>query len=353
MPRIMKRFIAILTSFVFSALIASGTVTDAMKDVLSTHGTWLDHPNHGECWQPTAAKKSDWRPYTQGKWIHTNHGWTWDSNEPFGSITYHYGRWANDTDAGWLWVSGDQWAPAWVAWRYGTEFVGWAPLPPKSLEFPKRSWGNNVDALLSIAPNDYAFVKTKDFTNITSYTLVPRDENLHCIYQTSNVTQIKVGQTHVLAGGPQLQQINQVLEIDLPSYQLDKSKTLEKSRIVASSPKFAEASPADESSKPTQLTELKSLAELKGELSALQNERAKTTTHTRITVYDGPSMIYSPEYYIPYQRSSNSRSYRSNYRRSYIQPATYCRPQTYYYPYRHHNYSRCDTSGFRASIIIR
>jgi hypothetical protein len=27
-------------------------------------------------------------------------------------------------------VPGTEWAPAWVAWRYGDDWVGWAPLPP-------------------------------------------------------------------------------------------------------------------------------------------------------------------------------------------------------------------------------
>jgi hypothetical protein len=45
-------------------------------------------------------------------------------------VTYHYGRWANDRQLGWFWVPGDDWAPAWVDWRYGGDTVGWAPLPP-------------------------------------------------------------------------------------------------------------------------------------------------------------------------------------------------------------------------------
>lgn len=34
------------------------------------------------------------------------YGWTWFSDEPFGWATYHYGRWAWDSQAGWLWVPG-------------------------------------------------------------------------------------------------------------------------------------------------------------------------------------------------------------------------------------------------------
>src|SRR5262245_22210570 len=32
-----------------------------------------------------------------------------------------------------FWIPGDEWAPAWVNWRYGDDYVGWAPLPPDEL----------------------------------------------------------------------------------------------------------------------------------------------------------------------------------------------------------------------------
>ena len=34
---------------------------------------------------------------------------------------------------GWFWIPGDEWAPAWVDWRYSNDYVGWAPLPPDDL----------------------------------------------------------------------------------------------------------------------------------------------------------------------------------------------------------------------------
>ena len=30
----------------------------------------------------------------------------------------------------WVWVPGVEWAPAWVTWRVGGGYIGWAPLPP-------------------------------------------------------------------------------------------------------------------------------------------------------------------------------------------------------------------------------
>jgi hypothetical protein len=60
----------------------------------------------------------------------SDYGWLWVSNEPFGDIVYHYGRWVYDTNEGWLWVPGYVWGPGWVAWRDTGEYVGWFPLPP-------------------------------------------------------------------------------------------------------------------------------------------------------------------------------------------------------------------------------
>ena len=69
-----------------------------------------------------------------GHWVYTDEwGWYWvsdDDEDDWGWVTYHYGRWAFDRRLGWFWVPGDEWAPAWVDWRYGGDYVGWAPLPP-------------------------------------------------------------------------------------------------------------------------------------------------------------------------------------------------------------------------------
>ena len=58
------------------------------------------------------------------------YGWYWDSYEPFAWAVYHYGRWGFDPAYNWYWVPGDTWSPAWVQWRYGDQYVGWAPEPP-------------------------------------------------------------------------------------------------------------------------------------------------------------------------------------------------------------------------------
>ena len=80
------------------------------------------------------SSNPDWRPYADGYWAYTDVGWTWVSYEDFGWATYHYGRWTDLADYGWVWVPGYEWGPAWVSWRTGGDYVGWAPLPPVNNE---------------------------------------------------------------------------------------------------------------------------------------------------------------------------------------------------------------------------
>lgn len=96
---------------------------------LSPYGEWIEIEPDFYVWKPVAIRYG-WRPYWDGKWVWTRYGWYWVSNEPFGWIVFHYGRWYYDDYYGWIWIPGYEWAPAWVEWRYNDAYIGWAPLPP-------------------------------------------------------------------------------------------------------------------------------------------------------------------------------------------------------------------------------
>ncbi len=96
---------------------------------LEPHGEWIELEYDNYVWRPYHVSR-DWSPYTEGRWVWSNDGWYWDSYEPFGWATYHYGRWYHDWYYGWVWTPGEEWAPAWVEWRYDNDYIGWAPLPP-------------------------------------------------------------------------------------------------------------------------------------------------------------------------------------------------------------------------------
>jgi len=98
-------------------------------DELSPYGQWIDDPDYGYVWAPEVD--DDFRPYyTNGRWVMTDYGNTWISNYNWGWAPFHYGRWTYDNYYGWIWVPGDQWGPAWVSWRSGGGYYGWAPLGP-------------------------------------------------------------------------------------------------------------------------------------------------------------------------------------------------------------------------------
>jgi hypothetical protein len=83
---------------------------------------------HGRVWVPNkAVVGADFRPYARGHWAHTEYGWTWVSDYSWGWAPFHYGRWITDATYGYAWVPGYTWSPAWVTWRYGAGYVGWAP----------------------------------------------------------------------------------------------------------------------------------------------------------------------------------------------------------------------------------
>ena len=96
---------------------------------LAPYGSWIELGNGVTVWRPMNLRNG-WAPYRYGRWIWTNDGWYWDSDEPFGYIVFHYGRWYYDDYYGWIWVPDDVWAPAWVQWRYDNDYIGWAALPP-------------------------------------------------------------------------------------------------------------------------------------------------------------------------------------------------------------------------------
>lgn len=96
---------------------------------LSPYGEWIEIDAGLIVWRPNSVH-AYWRPYSIGRWTWTKYGWYWDSFEPFGWATYHYGRWYYDDYYGWIWIPDNIWGPAWVEWRYDDVYIGWAPLPP-------------------------------------------------------------------------------------------------------------------------------------------------------------------------------------------------------------------------------
>lgn len=113
-----------------TAVRAQGTVSmDVFYSELAPYGTWITDAQYGYIWVPDAGP--GFQPYaTNGYWVMTEYGNTWVSDYSWGWAPFHYGRWLFDDYYGWVWIPGTEWAPAWVAWRSGGDYYGWAPLGP-------------------------------------------------------------------------------------------------------------------------------------------------------------------------------------------------------------------------------
>ena len=176
---------------------------DFFHDNLESYGDWREVGDYGYCWQPRDVDRN-WRPYSDGHWLYTDAGWTWDSEEPYSWAVYHYGRWARVAQVGWVWVPGTEWGPAWVSWRRSARHVGWAPLPPDAEFRHSIGFSTRVDADYDIGPTNYSFVEVRNFgaPRLRTVIIEPR-ENITIIRQTTNITRITYVNNIVYNEGPQ------------------------------------------------------------------------------------------------------------------------------------------------------
>ena len=175
-------------------------------------GSWIEVGNYGYCWQPdVAVADATWRPYADGYWAYTDDGWTWVSYEDFGWATYHYGRWVRLADYGWVWKPGYEWGPAWVSWRTGGNYIGWAPLPPETeFVYESRPLTGQLDVEFDIGPAYYNFIDVRYIGEpVLRSRIVPFEQNITYVNQTVNVTNITYKNKIVYNYGPDLNVVNQ------------------------------------------------------------------------------------------------------------------------------------------------
>jgi hypothetical protein len=175
-------------------------------------GSWIEVGDYGYCWQPDiAATDPSWRPYADGYWAYTDLGWTWVSYEDWGWATYHYGRWVRIADLGWIWKPGYEWGPAWVSWRSGGNYIGWAPLPPETeVVYESRPLTGHLDVEFDIGPAYYNFVDMRYIGEpVLRSRIIPYEQNITYVNQTVNVTNITYKNKTVYNYGPDLNVVNQ------------------------------------------------------------------------------------------------------------------------------------------------
>jgi hypothetical protein len=193
----------------------NGYVSDQeFYDNLQNYGTWVQDDQYGNVWIPDVD--GDFRPYaTNGYWVQTDYGTTWVSDYPWGWATFHYGRWRYDDYYGWEWIPGHEWAPAWVTWRQGAGYYGWAPMQPGISISITLGGGYYVpDRYWVCAPQAYI---TSRYIN--RY-YVPNDRVVTIVHNTTYIHNTYIYNNRTYITGPKPRDIEQVTHKRVTVYRI-------------------------------------------------------------------------------------------------------------------------------------
>ncbi|TDB65932.1 DUF6600 domain-containing protein [Arundinibacter roseus] len=188
---------------------------------LAPYGRWMSHPQYGSVWSPNVG--NDFQPYgTNGQWVVTEYGNTWVSDYDWGWAPFHYGRWFFDDMYGWAWVPDYEWGPAWVDWRSGGGYYGWAPLWP----------GIRVGVSFNIPFRHWIFVPQRYIARrgIFRY-CVPRTRIVNVYNQTTIINNYYRNDNRMYAYGPRHSEIERVTRGSVPVYRAEEVRS---SRYTAS-----------------------------------------------------------------------------------------------------------------------
>jgi hypothetical protein len=196
-------------------------------DALIDYGDWTLIEPWGWVFRPRVNIVA-WHPFQNGFWVPSEfYGWTWISTEPFGWATYHYGEWAYDSFQGWVWIPGMQWGPAWVDWREGDGYIGWAPSGPNGGNFDQVPGGPYLYVPISQFPSTDVGVHVQ-----TAYQLRDRLGMLTPIENVGEHEGVRFNR------GPEVGRVEQAVGRPLPLVKLD-----EKGVVVAPASEHAKAMP--------------------------------------------------------------------------------------------------------------
>ncbi|WP_316802036.1 DUF6600 domain-containing protein [Pedobacter nototheniae] len=193
-------------------------------DELSPYGTWIQDPQYGYVWRPD-VEQSDFRPYyTNGRWAMTEYGNTWVSNYDWGWAPFHYGRWVINSYRQWIWLPDTNWGPAWVDWRSGDGYYGWAPMAPSiniNLSFGRR---------YSVPEFCWNFIPQGNIY-INSFPRYDYGRNNVYIRNTTIINNTYVYNRRNYYGGPRIEDIRRATNRDVRVYRFDQSSRPGASRV--------------------------------------------------------------------------------------------------------------------------
>lgn len=190
-------------------------------DELSPYGEWIDDPDYGYIWLPNV--EPDFQPYaTNGRWVMTDYGNTWVSNYNWGWAPFHYGRWNYNRRFGWSWVPGYEWGPAWVSWRSGGGYYGWAPLGP----------GVSIGVNINIPSTYWIFVPQRHILSASIHRYyAPRRTVVNVYNRTTIINNTYAYNNHQYYAGPRRADIQRVTRSSVPVHRISNASRPASGRI--------------------------------------------------------------------------------------------------------------------------
>lgn len=188
----------------------SGISFQVFYDELMPYGDWVQDARNGYIWLPTTAGPN-FHPYgTQGHWAMTEFGNTWVSYYDWGWAPFHYGRWYfDDFYRSWAWVPGYEWGPAWVNWRTGGGYYGWAPLRP----------GFSISIGFNIPSFHFVFLPRNRIYNHYAYRyFAPRRNRIRIYNNTTIINNTVVYNNNRYVAGPSRREVERVTRRAVPVY---------------------------------------------------------------------------------------------------------------------------------------
>ena len=218
LPAVILGLLLLFTGVTQKAMAQDDDISlDVFYDELAPYGSWVQDPEYGYVWRPD-VDQNNFRPYyTDGHWAMTEYGNTWVSDYEWGWAPFHYGRWILNRFHEWIWIPDTVWGPAWVSWRSGGGYYGWAPMGPGFSLDINLGGGYNT-------PNDWwVFIPQINIYN-TSY---PRyyNRNYTTIYNRTTIINYTYGGRgrNTFYTGPRASDIRRVTRRDVTVYNISRS----------------------------------------------------------------------------------------------------------------------------------
>jgi hypothetical protein len=174
--------------------------------------------------ETTIAEPVYYQPYTNGQWINTEAGWYFQAATPVEEVTHHYGRWVHSPAAGWVWVPGRVWAPAWVDWREEGDYIAWTPIAPSVYIV------NNVIAPPPVIVEErYIVVEKRYFVEPMVYQHVywhHRHPGKFKIKEWRRLEGVMVVNNTIIDRGPDVSIIQTMIGRDIPVVRIDRVSSI-------------------------------------------------------------------------------------------------------------------------------